>query len=311
MWRRVLAALLLLVMAVAGSDLSDAATRKKKVKKAPAPPAVTKLIYEAPMRVVIVRSSNAACEPLCPEWIAAEGEITGATPGAFSKVFKQMDKRKLPVIIRSPGGSINAALDIGRMIRKRGLDVSVGWTAYSGCAPDQKSCKLPDGQKGLYRGLALSERAFCNSACHLILASGVTRLAPYGTYVGVHQPKTVWTREILYYREHYRIIKGKKKVIDRKIVSRKPGKSRVTFGYDKALRKKLTAYYKEMGISPKVLEESEKAAFKDINYLSGMELQELQLRTLPAGPETLAGPSVCKSIGKPGNCIETSGTLTP
>lgn len=307
MWRRVLVCLIVCLVAVAGVDFADAAAKKKKTKKAPAPPAVTKPIYEAPMRVVIVRSGNTACEPLCPEWIAAEGEITGATPAAFSKVFKQMGKRKLPVIIRSPGGSITAALDIGRMIRTRGLDVSLGWTSYTGCAPDNKGCALPKEQKGIYRGLVFGSRAFCNSACHLVLAGGIKRLAPYGTYVGVHQPKTVWTRETVYYRERYRMVKGKKKIVDRKVVSRKPGKSRVTFGYDKALRKKLTAYYKDMGINPKVLEEADKAEFKDINYLSGSELQELNLRTLPAGPETLAGPKTCNVSPVPGNCVKTIG----
>lgn len=310
MWRRVTAFLIVCCLALAGAGLADAASKKKKTKKAPAAPAISKPIYEAPMRVVIVRSSSPSCEPLCPEWIAAEGEITGATPAAFSKVFKQMGKRKLPIIIRSPGGSINAALEIGRMIRKRGLDVSLGWTSFTGCAPDQKSCKLPPEQKGIYRGLVLSSRAFCNSACPLILAGGVTRLAPNDTYVGVHQPKTVWSREIVTYRERYRMVKGKKKVIDRKIIGRKPGKSRVTYGYDKSLRKKLTAFYKEMGINPKVLEEAEKAAFKDINYLSGVELQDFKLRTLPTGPETLAGPNVCKPVGAPSNCAEAPKPLT-
>lgn len=314
MWRRVLTCLIVcslaLCMALAGAGLADAAAKKKKTKKPPAAPAITKPIYEAPMRVVIVRSSSPACEPLCPEWIAAEGEITSGTPGAFSKVFKQMGKRKLPIIIRSPGGSISHALEVGRMIRKRGLDVSLGWTSFTGCAPDQKSCKLPAEQKGVYRGLVLSSRAFCNSACHLVLAGGVTRLAPYGTYVGVHQPRTTWTRETVYYRERYRIVKGKKKVIERKIVSRKPGKSRFTFGYDKRLRKQLTAFYKEMGVNPKILAEAEKAEFKDINYLDGIELQQFNMRTSAAGPETLAGPGVCKSVGTPGNCIENPKPLT-
>lgn len=302
MWRRVTAFLIVCCLALASAGLADAAAKKKKTKKAPAAPAISKPIYEAPMRVVIVRSSSPSCEPLCPEWIAAEGEITGATPAAFSKVFKQMGKRKLPVIIRSPGGSINAALEIGRMIRKRGLDVSLGWTSYTGCAPDQKSCKLPPEQKGIYRGLVLSSRAFCNSACPLILAGGVTRLAPSDTYVGVHQPKTTWTREIVTFRERYRIVKGKKKVIERKIVGRKPGKSRVTYGHDKALRKKLTAYYKEMGVDPKILDEAEKTKYKDIDYLTPAEVNQFHLRTLPTGPETLAGPKVCGKAAVPGNC---------
>lgn len=307
MWRRVLSCLIIVLLALAGADLSDAATKKKKTKKAAPAPAIVKPMWEAPMRVVIVRSASPSCEPLCPEWIAAEGEITGATPAAFSKVFKQIGKRKLPVIIRSPGGSINAALEIGRMIRKRGLDVSLGWTSYYGCAPDQKSCKLPPEQKGIYRGLVLSSRAFCNSACPIIMAGGVTRLAPSDSYVGVHQPKTIWSREIVTYRERYRIVKGKKKIIDRKIVGRKPGKAKVTYGHDKALRKKLTAYYKEMGVDPKILDEAEKTKYKDIDYLTPAEVQQFNLRTSPAGPETLVGPKACDATPVAGNCAKGEG----
>jgi hypothetical protein len=298
MWRRVVLAFSVLLLVLASADLATAA--RKKSKPAPKP------IWEAPMRVVVVRSSDTSCEPLCPEWIAAEGEITSASPAAFQKVFKQLGNRKLPVIIRSPGGSIMAALDIGRMIRKRGLAVSLGWTSYDGCAPDNKSCALPKDQKGTYRGIVQASRSFCNSACHLLLASGTTRLASAETFVGVHQPKTVWTRETITYRERYKIVNGKKKVIDRKIVSRKPAKSRVTYGNDKRLRKILTAYYKEMGVSSKLLAESEKAQFRDINQLNGVELNDFKLRTGPYGPEHLVGSKVCRNTPAPANCIENS-----
>jgi hypothetical protein len=298
MWRKVLLICGVALLTLAGADMAEAA--KKKVKS---PPPAPQAIWDAPMRVVVVRSNDTRCMPLCPEWIAAEGEITAATPAIFRKVLKQVGNRKLPVIIRSPGGSIQAALEVGRMIRKRGLDVSVGWTAFSGCAPDARKCLLPKDQKGVYRGTVLAARAFCNSACHLVLASGVQRLASVETFVGVHQPKTIWTREIVTYREHYKIVKGKKKVIDRKIVSRKPGKAKVTYGNDKRLRKLLLAYYKEMGVSPKLLEESEKAQFRDINQLNGAELNEFKLRTGSFGPDYLAAPQVCKKSPEPSNCV--------
>ena len=126
--------------------------KKKAAPKQPEPP---KEAWQLPMKVVIVRSSEAGCEPVCPEWIMAEGEITTATPGVFRKALKQMGKRKLPVIIRSPGGQVNAALEIGRMIRKAKLDVAVGWTKYSGCAPADKTCTLPKERKGLYGGRSM------------------------------------------------------------------------------------------------------------------------------------------------------------
>lgn len=307
--RRFFAVCLALLVAMSFSLEAGAASKKKKKAAAPAP-AVAKPIYDAPMRVVIVRHSGGQCAPVCPEWIAAEGEITAATPALFEKVFRQMGKRKLPILIRSPGGSINHAFRIGRMIRKRGLDVAVGFTAYRGCAPDQKACKLPAGQAGVYQGLPLEYNAWCNSACHLVLASGTRRLAGVGTFVGVHQPRTVWSREIVTYRERYRIVKGKKKVIDRKIVSRKPAKSKVTYGLYKGLRKEVTAYYKEMGIDLGLVAENEKADFRDINTLSKDQLDRYRLRTGAGGIELVVGIGLCKATPRPGNCATAPAKST-
>jgi hypothetical protein len=294
--RRCVVGVLAFLFGLATADLAMAA--KKPVTPAPAKP-----IYEAPMTVVIVRGWSQTCEPLCPEWIAAEGEITSATPAAFARVFKAMGKKKLPIVIRSPGGSINAALDIGRMIRKRGLDVAVGSTYFQGCSPSDKSCKVPVDQKGVYHGSAADYGGFCYSACPLILASGKVRLAAFGTQVGVHQPKTIWTQQRYTYRETYRIINGRKKILSRKIINRSNAGTKVTYGYDKGLRKRLTSFLREMGVDPAILADSEKASFKNMNQLTGLRVQELRLRTAGLSVGTLTQPSICKVAAVPVNCI--------
>lgn len=291
---RVIFALMLLVFSGAsGGALAGS-------KKA-APPARPKAIYEAPMSVVIVRSADTACEPLCPEWISAEGEITGNTPAQFRRVFKQIGDRKLPIVIRSPGGSINAAVEIGRMIRQRKLDVGVGYTNYKGCSPDQKTCKLPQEDGGKYRGTVDTWMAFCASACPLILASGVNRHASYGTYVGVHKPKTTWVQRRYMYRERYRMVKGKKKVIERKITKWLPNKTSVSYGYDKTLRKSLTAYLVSMGVKPELISESEKTAYKDISELTEKQLDDFRLRTTVLSMRSLTENVDCS---KAGNCVK-------
>jgi hypothetical protein len=286
------------VLAMFAGPLSVAFGAKKT-----APAARLKPIYEAPMTVSIVRAWSQTCEPTCPEWISAEGEITGATPTAFARVFKAMGKKKLPIVIRSPGGSINAAVDIGYMIRKRGLNVAVGATSFQGCAPNEKSCKLPADQHGVYRGSAMDYGGFCYSACPLILASGTTRLASYGTDVGVHQPKTIWTQQRYTYRETYRIINGKKKVLSRKIISRSSAGTKVTFGYDKRLRKQLTSFYRQMGVDTAILADSDKASFQKMNQLTGIRVNELHLRTGPQSVGVLTKPSICNVTDVPPNCV--------
>jgi hypothetical protein len=287
------------VLAVLAIAMPEAFAAKKKV----AVPVRFKPIYEAPMTVAIVRGWSQTCEPTCPEWISAEGEITGATPAAFARVFKAMGNRKLPIIIRSPGGSINAAVDIGHMIRKRGLDVAVGATLFQGCSPIDKGCKLPPLQIGTYRGAALDYGGFCYSACPLILASGKIRLASYGTDVGVHQPKTIWTQQRYTYRETYRIINGKKKILSRKIISKSNAGTKVTFGYDKRLRTKLTTFYRQMGVDVAILDDSEKASFQKMNQLTGLRVNELHLRTGPESVSILTKPSICTVNVVPANCV--------
>ena len=304
-----------LVMVLAGGA-PDAMAAKKKSQPAPAKPAAakpapSKPIYEAPMTVVLVRGWSRSCEPTCPEWIAAEGEITGATPAAFQRAFKAMGKKRLPIIIRSPGGSINAAVDIGRMIRKRGLDVAVGATRFQGCDPLDKNCKLPAEQQGIYRGAAMDIGGFCNSACPLILAGGKTRLAAYGTQVGVHQPKTIWTQQRYTYRETYRMINGQKKVLSRKIVARTNTGTKVTYGYDERLRKTLSAYYREMGIDTSILEDSNKASFKNMNVLNGIRVEELHLRTSGQSLAILTDPGICKKSATAGNCVRNTTSKAP
>ncbi len=289
-----------MLMVIAGTaDMASAAKQKTPRTAAPEKP-----IYEAPMRVVIVRNSSALCEPICPQWIAAEGEITDATPAAFRKVFKQMGKNKLPVVIRSPGGSINAALAIGKMLRERQMTVAVGYTVFRSCSPASKSCKLPAINQGVYEGYIEEDRSFCNSACPMLLSGGTTRIASYYASIGLHEPKTVWTHEQVRYRDHYRILNGKKKVTKRQILSRKTVYDRTTFGLDKRLHKRLTGYYKTMGVDVAILNETVKAKYQDIYYLPEDQKTTLKLRTTSERAVFLDNPNFCGSGAKGAVCVE-------
>lgn len=290
--------------------VAKAETKKKKLPaRKPDPP--KKESYQLPMKVVVVRSSETGCEPNCPEWIQAEGEIKPGSAAEFRKVFKQVGKRNLPVVIRSPGGSMEAALEIGRMIRKRGLDVAVGYTIYKGCAPHDKTCKLPKEQKGVYRGQPSEFYAFCTSACPLILAAGTDRIAGRNTYVGVHQVRTTWVQQRIYYREKYRIVNGKKKVLERKEVKRKTVKSFEKAGMDKRLRKTLTAYLKDMGIDLGILEDMEWASPQDMYRLPESRLKQLNLVTSAGAVGTLLIAQRCRgSENCTGQSVEAKAEAT-
>ncbi len=288
----------MLAFGVSAEPLEAAAKKKEAPAKNP---------FDQPMRVVIVRNNAPGCEPLCPQWISAEGQITTKTPSQFKKVFARAKDLRLPVVITSTGGDVDAALAIGEMIRARRLDVGVGWTHFAGCAPDRKDCKLPKQQKNIYRGIAVSGRAFCVSACTFILAGGERRLRGEGTLVGVHQISRTITQERVRYLERYRIVNGKRQVLSRKIVSRKPMKSYVSTKLDKKLEKKLAAYFKKMGVDKSLLALFERAPPTSMYMLAGDETRTTRLITDVAPVLDLVVSSLCDTSPPAGNCVALEG----
>lgn len=255
-----------------------------------------------PMRIAIVRESGKDCEPNCPEWISAEGRITPATPGKLRRALKAMGGRKLPVLIQSPGGDVEAALEMGRLIRAQHLDVAVASTEFDGCAPGKKDCTLPKAANGEYRGRASSLGAYCASACPLVLAGGEKRLVGQSAFAGVHQITAYVTETRIVYRTKYRMVKGKKKAVGKKIVSRK-NKSYVSTKIDKSTGETLRTYLSDMGVNESLLSLMQKASARDIYRLSSEELTNLGLVTGAASAETLIDPELCTKTDPPGNCV--------
>lgn len=287
-----------------GASRINAAPRKKAAPaRQRAPAAAPKPVepWDRPMTVVLVRSSAFGCEPLCPEWLAAEGRITAASPSVFRKALKQAGRRWLPIVIRSPGGDVDAAIEIGRMVRKAGLPVGVGWTRYEGCAPGDAACRPPGEGRGAYRGLVMIDDGFCASACPLILAGGTERLVGDRSYVGLHVIRQTWIRQKILYRETVRTVKGKRKV-SRTVVSRRNVGSFHKDGIDKPMRKKLAAYLSEMGVSDSFIGEMEKAAFSDINHVPQQRLRDIRLVTSEGSIVIFVTPEVCKAAAPFRNC---------
>lgn len=263
---------------------------------------------EQPMVFSIVRSGAGYCEPSCPEWIYGEGQIVSGTPEAFRKILKKAGDRKLPLIIMSPGGNVMASLEMGRIVRKRGIEVEVSATRFVGCAPHDKDCE-PDGpEKGEYRGIAFSAGAFCWSACPLILAAGEKRYSSQWAHTGVHQITTVYAKERVYFRERYRVVNGKKKVISRKVVKRKNAGTESTTRLPKATRKALLGYLKEMGVGKKLLDAMLSTPPDKIRRLEPAEMLALGLISELTSTDVLADPERCAERKRPDHCVMRNPT---
>ena len=237
---------------------------------------------DAPMRVVVVRSAI-GCKSYCPEWISAEGQIVGSTPGEFKRVIKAMGKKRLPIIVHSGGGEVDAAVAIGRMIRAAELEVAVGKTLFDGCAPGQKNCGPP---YGIYRGMAYSRNAVCASACPLLVSGGKERLVGAFGIAAVHAPKTTYVRTITTYEVKYNIINGKKVVASKKVLNKKTTKSEQR-KLAKGQIASLSKYLLEMGVDTSLIDIMEETPYEDIHRLSRSDLQDLHLITKIAEIEML------------------------
>lgn len=221
----------------------------------------------AAMRILIVRSAAADCEPSCAEWISAEGDITAATPALLRKVLKATGGRKLPFILTSPGGDVAAGYAMGRLIRRAGLEVTVGRTVLAPCAPEETKCTdtLMKGR----RGFANNVGAFCNSACVFVLAGGVARHVFWVSPVGVHQFAT--SRTLTRWRQT--TLNGR--VIRRDILSVSRIKVKTTQAqYDQAAR-----FFDEMGIDPGINELVQLAGNNDIHVMDRSELLATKIIT--------------------------------
>lgn len=254
------------------------------------------------MRFVVVRSNAPGCEPNCPEWISAEGTIEAGTPAQLKRMLKALGRRQLPIIVNSPGGNVEAALQLGRMIRKARLDVAVGVTDFSGCWPGMKDCRANDGKVAPYFGAAFDGGAMCNSACPLMFAGGVRRVVGNSAFLGVHQITTTYRREQVYYRTTYRIVNGRKKILGTKVVSRKNAGSYKTYEMSKSTEKRLSAYLKEMGIGAGVLQTMKATPASDIHRIDLDDMLAMNLVTSKSTLAVLTSASLCNPVQPAPNC---------
>lgn len=89
--------------------------------------------------------------------LLAEGTINPGAGARFSQEIEARGEYVKVVMLNSPGGSIDDALAMSKLIRERKLDTKV------------------------------ASRALCASSCPIVLAGGVARSAEKDAVIGVHQ----------------------------------------------------------------------------------------------------------------------------
>ncbi|OWO95429.1 hypothetical protein B5E41_10135 [Rhizobium esperanzae] len=133
--------------------------------------------------------SNGNCREECTQWISADGDITPDTPAQLEAILKTLGERKLPIVLQSNGGDMDAAFAMGRMVRAAGLETSIGRSQLPNCPKQDPRCKAGAAESGLTEGEVFTSGAYCLSTCTLVLMSGAPRTAGYSA-IGLVRPKT-------------------------------------------------------------------------------------------------------------------------
>jgi len=207
----------------------------------------------------IAKSDSGICGDGCSEWIAAEGAFDTGAGARFIAFLRKLPKQKLPIYFNSPGGNVDQALIIGRVMRDRGLTASVGRTILEGCDPlrekNDDSCRaLKTSGKVLSADLRAA-RSMCNSACVYALVGAAERQVPAGSRLGVHSGKVVLFR-----------------LADGTAIAPGPGTEARERRSLERLNDKIDRYLKEMKIDPQLLRAANEISHDRVRFLSRDEV---------------------------------------
>lgn len=290
---------LAVALAIFGSGLGPSTAHAGQQKTASAPPPAAqpatpvgpKTPADDAMRVVLVKGGQPNCTTDCREWISAEGAIVGGTTQAFENALQLIGDRKVPVFISSPGGDVDAAVAIGRMLREHHLTVAVAKTKFDGCAPTDKVCGK-ERELADYRGTAATKAVECASSCVIILAAGEKRFVAPDAKVGVHQVSTVMFENISSYKFSKYDVSDSIIQIERELVSERlipRARMQVSNGA-KVYREQLTPYFAEMGVSDKIVALMQKTDPAHVHWMTAKELIDTKLVTTAASVDAIFAP---------------------
>ncbi len=272
-----------------------------------------------PMTVTLVRDDAARCGADCPEWLALTGRIGFDTPPRLAAALTRLGKRRVPVLLDSPGGESRAGLAMGRMLRARGLDTAVASTTLTACDVADRACaaRLSDGRHPGHVGTPLGVRSapVCASACVFVLAGGIRRSVPDGAFVGVHQAKQVLTFHPVMntFRVLSRIVGGRKVEVSRTLVSSRAMPVRVvTNPAPQSLYSEFDRFLLGVGIDESLMPLMRATPPSGIHWLTGSELTSTRVagETTPAATLAEAEAAVwAVSSRPPGPTLAAALTL--
>lgn len=228
--------------------------------------APAKLSAATPLTFYVVTGEPNSCGPGCSEWIAVEGRFTVGSASQFRALITRLGKQKLPIFFHSPGGLIDEALSIGRLMREKGMTVGVGRTTPDGCADEKQKQECDERKKSgkkLHADLRTSDGR-CSSACVYAILGGKTRVISPGAQLGVHAGRSVSIAN-----------KQVKEVDLSKVSAQRQKASR------QRLKDKLRDYVREMGVSTELVDVAEAVPNEKLYNLTRNQIARLGIDRSP------------------------------
>ena len=138
------------------------------------------------MILYTARGAAGSCGKDCAEWFVAEGAVQWDT---HKRLFNFLDRHaggKRPMVVDTWGdANLNVAASLGRILRERGYDTTVGMTYPLICARETEAAcfALKRAAASPLNAQRHTTRIVCDITCVIMLAGGVRRHIPPGTRV--------------------------------------------------------------------------------------------------------------------------------
>jgi hypothetical protein len=142
--------------------------------------------------IYLARGTANSCGPGCDHWIAVEGTVDQAAASRVSRFLRDVKDTRRPIYFNSPGGSVEPAYAIGRLLRGRKAVARVGRTIVAACAAGTQvddACLKIKNAGGEVEAEISTYHAMCNSACGYLFLGATTREVAPDAAVAVHNSR--------------------------------------------------------------------------------------------------------------------------
>jgi hypothetical protein len=132
--------------------------------------------------IYLAKGPPNSCGPGCDRWIAVEGKVDPGAAARVSRFLRDVKDTQRPIYLHSPGGAVEQAFMIGRLLRSRKAVARVGRTVVATCGAETQvddACLKIKTAGGEVEAEIATRHSMCNSACgYLFLGATAREVAP-------------------------------------------------------------------------------------------------------------------------------------